>query len=144
MGRESILFYLRLVFLPIVIPLSILRACTSSWSSLERTHQEQEARYQRMLNVLPQRLRRQVEEGNAEVITDEFVRRFAVLLGDYVAMRSRLPGAREALLKSQYLNILDAEARRLRAAESRQQQAVEALGSRNPPRRRSARRRRSR
>ena len=129
MGRESILFYLRLVFLPIVIPLSILRAWASSWSSLERTHQEQEARYQRMLSVLPQRLRRQVEEGNAEVVTDEFVRRFAVLLGDYVAMRSRLPGAREALLKSQYLNILDAEARRLRAAESRQQQAVEALGS---------------
>ena len=144
MRRESIFFYLRLVFLPIVIPLSILRAWASSWSSLERTHQEQEARYQRMLNVLPQRLRRQVEEGNADSITDEFVRRFAVLLGDFVAMRSRLPGAREALLKSQYLNILDAEARRLRAAESRQQQAVEALGSRNPPRGRSARRRRSR
>lgn len=144
MGRESILFYLRLLFLPIIIPLAIVRAWTRSWASLERTHEDQEARYQRMLAVLPQRLRGQVEEGKAESISEEPVRRFAVLLSDYVTMRSRLPGAREALMKSQYLNVLDAGARRLRVAQSRQQDAVEALAKRNLPRGRSSRGRRSR
>jgi hypothetical protein len=144
MGRENIFFYLRVLFLPIIIPLAILRAWTRSWASLERTHQEQEAQYARLVGVLPQRLRRQMEEGSADRINEEAVRRFAVLLGDYVAMRSRLPGAQEASLKSQYLNILDACGRRLRVAESRQQEAVAAVGPRrDPPRGRPSRRRRS-
>ena len=145
MRRESIFFYLRLVFLPIVIPLSIFRAWTSSWDSLERTHESQEARFRGMMGVLPPRLRRQVEDGKAEDISEEAVRRFAVLLADYATMQKRLPGAQEASMKSQYLNVLDACSRRLRVAESRQQQAIEALGTRrNPARARSGRRRRSR
>ena len=145
MGRESIFFYLRLLFLPLVIPLSIVRAWASSWESLEQTHAEQEARFRSMMGVLPPRLRRQVEEGNADTISEESVRRFAVLLGDYATMRARLPGAREASMKSQYLNVLDACSRRLRVAEVRQKQAVDALGTRrNPARGRSNRRRRSR
>ena len=145
MGRESIFFYIRVLLLPVIIPLSIVRAWTSSWDSLERSHEEQEARYRRMVGALPPRLRRQIEEGNADKIAEEPVRRFAVLLSDYVAMRARLPGAREASMKSQYLNVLDAGARRLRVAESRQQQAVESLGARRSPARgRSGRRRRSR
>ena len=145
MSRESIFFYLRLLFLPLVIPLSIFRAWASSWDSLEQTHADQEARFRSMVGVLPPRLRRQVEEGKTDSIAEEPVRRFAVLLSDYVTMRSRLSGAREASMKSQYLNVLDACSRRLRVAEARQQQAVESLGTRrNPTRGRSNRRRRSR
>ena len=145
MAQESIFFYLRLLFLPLIIPLSIFRAWSSSWDSLERTHADQEARFRSMMGVLPPRLRRQVEEGKAEEISEEPVRRFAALLGDYVTMRARLPGAREASMKSQYLNVLDACSRRLRVAEARQQQAVETLGSRrNPARARPTRRRRAR
>ena len=145
MGRESLFFYLRILFLPFIIPLSIGRAWTSSWDSLERTHREQEDRYRQMLLVLPPRMRRQVEEGNGEQISAEPVRRFAALLGDYVALRSRLPGAREASMKSQYLNVLDACSRRLRLAQLRQQQAVDALGPRpNSGRGRPRRRRPSR
>ena len=144
MDRERIFFYLRLLFLPIIIPLSLVRAWTSSWPSLERTHQQQEARYQRMLALLPPPMRAQVEAGQAESIANTDLRRFTAVMGDYAALRPRLDDARKFSMKSQFLNLLDAGERRLRLAESREQQAVQALPKRRQPKGRPVRRRRSR
>ena len=128
MDRESVLFYLRVVLFPLAISATFLRATFSTWSMLERAHQSQEARYQRLWGQLPASVQALIETDNAEKISDTTVRRFARMLADYNLVKDRLDGARELGMKSQFINAFDAGHRRLRNAELREQAVVETVG----------------
>ena len=127
--RETISFYLRVVFLPLVLLSTVLRAWGSGWSSLETVHDYQEAHYQHMWDILPAEVQEAVRAGNEDTIEDQAVRRFARMLGDYSQIVRNLEGARTLNSKYHYRNTLDAAQRRLRIARYREAAAVEALGN---------------
>lgn len=126
--REDIAFYLRLLFLPLLLVLTMVRAWGRSWAGLEGVHRRQEAIFQRMWDLLPADVQEAAASDDMDKIPEPAIRRFARVLGDYHNMRPLLGGARESDSKYHYRNALDAAHRRLRIAAAREAQAVEALG----------------
>ena len=126
--QETIFFYLRVLFLPFLIILTIARAWGSSWSMLEAARTRQNKRFQRMWELMPPDIQDTTHVEHVDEIEDRAIRRFATMLAEYRYLEEAFERVRDDGSKYHYRNTLDQAQRRLRVAETREAAARQALG----------------